>query len=148
MRPHALAELEARVLEVEVALDAAHGVVGDVPGVAEAILPAARLEHLVPAGAGRRGSPPRCPSSSVALQPRREAAEAEAVELAQPLAACVRDPSLVAELVEVLERRPGGRDAGLVLLALDLVAGPSGAIRRSSRGSASPCPTTVTTTTA
>ena len=126
MRPDALADLEARVVEVQVVLDPAQGVVGDAPGVAEVDdRPPLALEEVVAQAlvgdeSSSRSSRPS-PSSRAAKR-----SQAEAVELAQAAQRALRDAGVVPELVEVLERRPGGRHAGLVLLALDLVAGALG----------------------
>src|SRR5829696_6701155 len=128
MRADALPNLEARLVEVEVVLDAAQRLVGDPAPVAQADdRLALALEDVGPqALVGERALfevGPRV--AALLVEPRLVAPQPELVELVQPPQRLLGHlAALLVELLEALERRPGGGDARDVLLAVGLVARP------------------------
>src|SRR3954447_11232216 len=111
--PPGESHLEPRVLEVEVALEAAHDLVVDLPHVAQADdLRALGLEHLAPqalVGVGLLVDR----SVVVVVEARREAPDAEVVQAAHAVRAVVAHPILTAQLLDPVQRGPGGEDARL-----------------------------------
>ena len=111
-------DVQALVLEVEVALDAAHDVVVDV-----AVAP--KLAHRLPLRFEELAAQPLVRDGLVLDRPvalrveaRSEPVAPEAVEPAQPLDGVGTHPVLVDQLVEASERRLRGSDPRLRLLLL------------------------------
>src|SRR3954452_21905673 len=109
-------DIEARVLEVEVALDPAHDLVADLAGVAHLDDGVALRRENLPLGALialqlllERAAP-------VAVEALAEAVDAEAVEAAQPGGCRGAHGAVRGKLLDALERRLGGPDPRVRLL--------------------------------
>src|SRR3954464_4793843 len=118
--PPGESHLEARVLEVEVALDAAHDLVVDLAHVAQADdLGALGLEHLAAQALVGLGLPVDR-AVVVLVEARREAPDAEVVEAAHAVGGVVADPVLFAQLLDPVERGAGREDPRLGLALLEI----------------------------
>src|SRR3954464_410123 len=118
--PPGESDLEARVLEVEVALEAAHDLVVDLADVAQADdLRALGLEHLAPqalVGVGLLVDR----SVVVIVEARREAPDAKVVHAAHAVGGVVAHPVLGAQLLDAVEGGARGQDARLGLALLEV----------------------------
>ena len=121
-RPGSSADLvEAALLEVEVALDRAHDLVGDVAGAAQALDRVAlgvddREHHAAPGGAAVLDRA----VVDVVVEAGGEALLAVAVDAAQAVDRVALGPLLALEAVDALERRLRRAEAGARLLLDDV----------------------------